>query len=244
MRRERTAPPKKEWVRGGRLPGVILASASPRRRELLKRIVPRFRIVPSRVDEDRFRDADPAVFAARAAEAKARAVGRRHPRSLVIAADTLVSLGNEVFGKPGSRAEAVSMLGRLSGRTHTVVTAIALYHHRTGRILSGRETSRVTFHRLEPDDLEDNLDGNEYLDKAGAYAIQESGSRLVKRLEGGYDNVVGLPLGLLMRLIQRFFEQQAAPARMNKEMFENRLKRRRPLSGEGIRDRAGHEEVK
>lgn len=210
----RRATQKKARSRGAGRPSVILASASPRRRELLKKIVPRFRVVPSRVDEERFREADPEAFAGRAAEAKARAVGREHPRSLVIAADTLVSLGEEIFGKPGSRAEARSMLLRLSGRRHMVVTAVVMVHHQTERILAGRETSWVTFKELSPAAVDAYLDDNEYRDKAGAYAIQESGDILVKSLEGDYDNVVGLPGGLVKRLIKRFLKQQSACTRM------------------------------
>lgn len=201
------ATQKKARNPGAVRPSVILASASPRRRELLKKIVPRFRVVPSRVDEERFREADPAAFAGRAAEAKARAVGREHPRSLVIAADTLVSLGDEIFGKPGSRAEARSMLLRLSGRRHMVVTAVVMFHRQTGRILAGRETSWVTFKELSLEAVESYLDNNEYRDKAGAYAIQESGDILVRSLEGDYDNVVGLPGGLVKRLMSQFRKQ-------------------------------------
>jgi len=183
---------------------VVLASASPRRRELLKKIIPRFRVVPSRVDEGQFRDKDPEEFALRAAAAKAEAVGRKNPSSLTIAADTVVVLGAEMFGKPKSRTEARRMLSRLSGREHKVITVVVLYRHRDGRTASGVETSRVTFKTLSPSVIESYLKAVNCLDKAGAYAIQESGDALVERLRGDYDNVVGLPLALLSRLLQRF----------------------------------------
>lgn len=189
---------------------VVLASASPRRRELLKKIIPRFRVVPSRIDEGRFRDKNPEEFALRAAAAKAEAVGRKHPSSLIIAADTVVVLGAEMFGKPKSRTEARRMLSRLSGREHRVITVVVLYRHRDGRTVSGMETSRVTFKPLDPSAIESYLKAVNCLDKAGAYAIQESGDDLVERLVGDYDNVVGLPLALLRRLLAAFVD--APPA--------------------------------
>jgi len=182
-------------------PKVILASASPRRRELLKKIVPRFEVVPSGVDEERFRGLEPNAFALEAALAKAKAVGRKHPSSLIIAADTLVLLGDQVFGKPASRDQARAMLAKLSGKTHKVITAVVLYRKDRGRVLAGLEMSRVTFKRLGRKVIEDYLDSSEFLDKAGAYAIQESGDTLVARLEGDFDNVVGLPIALLQHLL-------------------------------------------
>jgi septum formation protein len=187
-----------------RVPDVILASASPRRRRLLKRIVPVFKVLATDVDEDKFRSDDPGRYALRAAKAKARAGARVHPGDLIIAADTLVSLGRRIFGKPGTRDQARSMLAALSGRRHRVVTAVVLYRARPRRMLTGSETSRVTFKRLGAGDIEAYLDSVEYTDKAGAYAIQEFGDRLVARLEGDYDNVVGLPVGLTRRLLEKW----------------------------------------
>jgi len=185
-------------------PRVILASASPRRRELLKKVIPRFTVVPSGVDEDRCRGLEPNAFALEAAMAKAKAVGSKHPSSLIIAADTLVILGEKVFGKPAGRDQARSMLAALSGRTHKVITAVVLYRRDRGRVVAGVEMSRVTFKKLGRKAIEDHLDSSEYLDKAGAYAIQESGDRLVARLDGDYDNVVGLPVALLRRLMAEY----------------------------------------
>jgi septum formation protein len=197
----RTREPRKR--RPGE-PGVVLASESPRRRRLLRQVVPRFRVVPPGMNEERFRGPDPAAFALRAARAKARAVGEKYPDSLVIAADTLVSLGSRVFGKPRNRSEARAMLRALSGRRHRVTTAVVLYRAATGRMLDGRATSRVTFRKLSRADVERYLDRVDYLDKAGAYAIQESGEDLVARLDGDFDNVVGFPTGLVHRLMERW----------------------------------------
>ena len=180
---------------------VILASASPRRRLLLRQIIPAYRVMSTDVDEGRFRSEDPVLYALRAAKAKARAAGRLHPEALIIAADTLVSLGRRIFGKPSSREDARDMLRELSGRRHRVVTAVVLYRARPRRMLSGSTTSWVTFKKLGPKDIEAYLDSVDTRDKAGAYAIQESGDRLVAKLQGDYDNVVGLPTGLVRKLL-------------------------------------------
>jgi len=185
-------------------PGVILASASPRRGELLKRIVDDFRVVPSGIDEEPLRERNPVGYAVRAAIAKAETVGGAYPHDLIIAADTLVCLENEIFGKPADRDEARDMLTKLSGRRHRVVTGIAIYRKSADRLLHGHETTWVTFKALEPEAIERYLDTADYLDKAGAYAIQESGDALVEKLEGDYDNVVGFPVGKVRDLLLEF----------------------------------------
>jgi len=187
-----------------RTPAVILASASPRRRELLKKLIRRFRTVPSRIDEELFLARDPVESALQTATAKARAVGEKYPSSLIIAADTLVALDGEIFGKPRSPEEARSIMDRLSGRRHRVITAVVLYRKDRGKTLADFETSWVTFKKLEGADIEACLKSDDYQDKAGGYAIQESEDALVEKLEGDYDNVVGLPVRLLDRLLEQF----------------------------------------
>lgn len=189
---------------GPRNPEVILASASPRRRELLKQLVKRFRTVPSGVDEDIFMGRDPVASALLAAAAKARAVGGKYPASLVIGADTLVTMDGEIFGKPRSREEARAIMEKLSGRRHRVITAVVVYRKDGEKMLTGHESSWVTFKKLAHGDIEAYLESGGYHDKAGGYAIQESEDALVERLEGDYDNVVGLPVRLLGRLLKRF----------------------------------------
>jgi len=191
--------------------GIILASASPRRSELLKRIVDDFRVVPSGIDEEPLRERNPVGYAVRAAIAKAETVGGAYPHALIIAADTLVCLENEIFGKPADKNEARDMLAKLSGRRHRVVTGIAIYRKSANRLLHDHETSWVTFKALEPEAIERYLDTADYLDKAGAYAIQESGDALVEKLEGDYDNVVGFPVGKVRDLLLEF-ERPAAGA--------------------------------
>jgi septum formation protein len=183
---------------------LILASASPRRRELLKRIAPGFRIVPSQVDEASVRETDPVRFAVVAALLKARDVGERNPSSLVLAADTVVSLGDEIFGKPADREEARGTLKKLSGRRHRVITGVALYRKDEGRRLTGHEESLVRFRPLDDRAVESYLDTEDHIDKAGSYAIQEVNNAFVEELVGDYNNVVGLPLRLVEEMLRRF----------------------------------------
>lgn len=183
---------------------LILASASPRRRELLARIVPVFRVVPSRVDETSVRETDPVRFAVGAALLKARDVGARNPASLVLAADTVVSLGGEIFGKPADRGEARATLKKLSGSRHRVITGVALYREDEARSITGHEESLVRFRPLDERAVESYLDTEDHVDKAGSYAIQEVNDAFVEELAGDYDNVVGLPLRLVGELLRKF----------------------------------------
>jgi 23S rRNA (uracil1939-C5)-methyltransferase len=183
---------------------IILASQSPRRKELLTKIIPEFRIVPSGVDEECFREKDPLRFALRAAEAKARDVGEKYPSSVIIAADTIVCLKDEVFGKPKDRAEAKEILEKLSGQRHRVITAVAIYRRDGNRLHTGYEISYVTFRTLGEKDIATYLEASEFLDKAGSYAVQEIGDAFVETLEGDYDNVVGFPVRRVKKLLDEF----------------------------------------
>ncbi len=183
---------------------IILASQSPRRKDLLRRIVTEFRVVPSEFDEGTIAEKDPLRFAVIAAEAKARDVGGKFPSALVIAADTVVNLGREILGKPTDIGEARQMLGKLSGCRHRVITAVSLFKRDEDRLLTGYEISRVTFRALTEAQIDSYLETGEYLDKAGSYAVQEVGDAFVERLDGDYDNVVGLPAKCVKRLLDEF----------------------------------------
>lgn len=187
---------------------LILASASPRRRELLKRLVPDFHVVPSRADETSVPETDPVRFAVAAALLKAREVGERNPASIVLAADTVVDLEGEIFGKPTDREEARATLKKLSGRRHRVITGVALYRKDEGRSLTGYEESRVRFRPLDDRAIESYLDTENHVDKAGSYAIQEVHDAFVEELVGDYDNVVGLPLRLVREMLGRFRDRE------------------------------------
>jgi len=180
-----------------KLPPIILASASPRRMELLKQLVSGFAVVPSRASELHHEDLTAGEISQINACRKARQVAKQHPDSLVLGADTLVCLGTRIFGKPSSRRQAAEMLRELGGRTHTVVTGVCLLHLRRHRQRVFAETSFVTFHPLTDQQVSAYLGRVNPLDKAGAYAIQESGELIVEIVTGSFSNVVGLPLARL-----------------------------------------------
>ncbi|MFM1770153.1 MAG: hypothetical protein RJA22_2682 [Verrucomicrobiota bacterium] len=184
-------------------PAVILASASPRRSELLRGLGVEFVVVPSRAAELEPEHLSPAETALVNAWRKARAVACRHPGRVVLAADTVVSLGAEQFAKPIDLADAERMLGRLQGRTHQVVTGVCLLSLRPWRERLFAVTTAVTFRRLHAGQIRRYLRRIHPLDKAGGYAIQEEGDQVVRGIRGSYTNVVGLP-------VERLREELAA----------------------------------
>lgn len=184
---------------------LILASGSPRRRELLRNAGFTFEVIPPEVAEDNPDNEAPAMLVERLALDKAEAVAGRFHRQdnvVVLGADTVVVVDSTLLGKPASPAEARQMLQRLSGRTHEVITGVALVEPETARRTVAHETTRVFFRPLEPQEMEDYVATGEPLDKAGAYAIQGGASRFVTRVEGCYFNVMGLPVALVDRLLR------------------------------------------
>ncbi len=182
---------------------IILASASPRRKELLTEIVKDFTVVPSGFDESVLDISGPVDFVKKASYEKAKDVAGRNWDALVIGADTIVVLDGKIFGKPNDLSHAKEMLTALSGRTHQVMTGITLI--KQGRSVTGHAETEVTFKRLSEKDIDDYLKNDLVLDKAGSYAIQEIGEKFVKKIKGDRNNVVGLPLDLLkgmLRLLQ------------------------------------------
>lgn len=180
-------------------PPLILASASPRRAELLRQLGVVFTVVVSEVPEvhpDQLTGAEAAQINA---YRKARMVAKKHPDSLVLAADTLVYLGTKLYGKPTDLEEAYRMLEELQGRTHQVVTGFCLMHLRARRHVVRLETTAVRFRALDTVAIRRYLTAVNPLDKAGAYAIQEHGEWLIENVEGSYSNVIGLPLERLRR---------------------------------------------
>jgi septum formation protein len=176
------------------LPPLILASISPRRVELLREMGLRFRVVPSDAPEARNEQLTARELCQLNAYRKARTVAKKIPDALVIGADTLVCLDDEIFGKPASLADARQMIGKLQGRTHRVATGVCLIHLRRFRQKMFTETTRVTLRRLDLKQILYYLGAINPLDKAGAYAIQEKGDLLVEGISGSYSNVVGLPI--------------------------------------------------
>ena len=187
-------------------PRLILASASPRRAEILRQAGIPFRVVRTSVDESPRRGESPARLAARLAREKALAASRRvRGPAIILGADTVVVAGHRILGKPASHADARRMLRLLSGRTHRVLTAVALLHlaprARRPPILSVVESTRVTFTPLTARQIAAYVATREPMGKAGAYAIQGHAGKFVTRIEGCYFNVVGLPLARLCRLL-------------------------------------------
>ncbi len=185
---------------------LILASASPRRKELLRRFDLDFEVRPADVDETPFPGEDAAAYPLRVAvkKAMAAAAAAEDENAIVIAADTAVIVDDDILGKPADETEAEVMLSRLSGREHVVVTGIGLADTASGRTLSAAEQTIVYFHPLSDAEIRAYIASGECLDKAGAYGIQGKGALLVRKIDGDYFNVMGLPLGRLYRLLLRF----------------------------------------
>jgi len=179
----------------------VLASGSPRRRELLRRAGIRFRVRTAEVDERVRKGETPRAHVRRLAQAKAEAVWQ--PGERVLGADTVVVVDDEILGKPRNAREARRMLRLLSGREHRVLTGVCLME-RDGRRRAGVAGTRVWFRRLSRAEIDHYIEGGEPFDKAGAYAIQGQASRFVERIAGCYSNVVGLP-------VSRVYDMLAQP---------------------------------
>lgn len=177
-----------------KLPPLILASASPRRAELLRQLKLEFEVVPSDALEVFDENLSPLELCQLNAHRKARAVAKKIPDALVLGADTLVFLDHKIFGKPKDAAEAKNMLLQLQGRTHQVVTGVSLIHLRKYRERIFAISTDVVFRPLTPAQIDEYLTKINALDKAGAYAIQENGEMIVSEISGSFSNVVGLPM--------------------------------------------------
>jgi len=185
---------------------LILASASPRRTEILRDAGFSFEVVQANVDETRLRGETARAMTRRLAEAKACAVAERlHPLegAIVIGADTTVEIRGRLLGKPQSAKDARRMLLQLGGKTHRVVTSVAVLRIPDRVTQTATETTRVRFARMSGDEIAAYLATGEPLDKAGAYAVQGIGGRFIERIEGCYFNVVGLPLARVYQMLIR-----------------------------------------
>jgi septum formation protein len=180
---------------------ILLASSSPRRLEILTRSGIPFEALASRIEERPPLPLGPLRFVAWAARAKAQAVAAKSPGRIVVAADTEVVLRGRIFGKPKDGAEAADFLRALSGKTHQVYTAVHVIDGRSGREAHGLSRTHVTMRELSAREIGAYVRTGEPQDKAGAYAIQGKGRRLIVSIRGPYDNVVGMPMRLLTRLL-------------------------------------------
>lgn len=177
---------------------LILASKSPRRKELLKQIGIPFVVVVSDAEEVSGNSWTPAALVVENAKRKARAVAEKYPDSPVLGADTVVSSEGKIFGKPKDKDEARKMLTALSGKMHEVTTGLALINRNEIRTTS--VTTKVFFDTMTKADIDAYIATEEPMDKAGAYAIQGKAARFIEKIEGSYSNVVGLPLNALIQL--------------------------------------------
>ncbi|MSU35952.1 MAG: septum formation protein Maf [Pedosphaera sp.] len=185
-------------------PPLILASGSPRRRELLSRFVKEFLVVTSDVSETHSAGVPPRRLCELNAERKALAIAERYPSHLVLGADTLVFLEGRPLGKPADMMEARDMLSQLSGRVHEVITGVCLVCQQAKRMRLFAESTRVKFRELSTLDITEYLSRVHVLDKAGSYALQEHGGRIIERVEGSESNVVGLPMEAVRKALEQW----------------------------------------
>jgi len=181
----------------------MLASASPRRQEMLRCLGLEFQVKAAAVDEKLLPTESPEEYVLRVSGEKAQAVSAALPESWVVAADTIVVLGGEILGKPDNRATALAMLKRLSGRRHRVLTGFCVSSLKLKQVISQLAETEVCFNDLSDEALEAYVKTGDPLDKAGAYGIQSFGGVLVKEIIGSYTNVVGLPLAELINELLR-----------------------------------------
>jgi septum formation protein len=183
---------------------IILASASPRRKELLEKIGLKFEVEPSDYPEDMRSGLSPDELARAISLEKARVVASRHRNAIVIAADTFIVFRGKIMGKPGTEAEARKMLMRLRGKPHSVITGFTILDTDENRVFTKSVETVVYIKNLTSEEVDAYVKSGEPLDKAGAYAIQGLGSIIVERIEGDYFNVIGLPLSALAEGLKDF----------------------------------------
>jgi septum formation protein len=189
---------------------IILASGSPRRKELLEKIGLKFIVDPSDYEEDlpaRIQmgtDLELEELAKSISIGKATAVAKKYPDAIIIAADTIGVLGEKVIGKPGTPKEAREMLEALSGKSHSVISAFTVLESASQKMITRTVQTKVFFKKLNRAEIENYVKTEEPLDKAGAYAIQGKGAILVEKINGDYYNVVGLPLSALSEVLKEF----------------------------------------
>jgi septum formation protein len=187
-------------------PLFVLASKSPRRKELLNKIGINAQVIPSNVDEDAYKGLEAEKMVMQLSFVKAADVARSFRKNtFVIGADTCVCLEGKIFGKPESKDDAKRMLEELSGKTHQVYTGYCVIDCGSGKSVSRCAVTNVTFKELTESEIEAYVETGEPLDKAGAYGIQEKGAVFVEKIDGDYSNVVGLPLSPLYKLFKEEF---------------------------------------
>lgn len=183
---------------------IILASGSPRRKELLQILGLQFDLEESNYKEELEKKRNPKELACFLSQNKAKAVAQKHKDAIVIAADTLIVFQGKILGKPRSREDAQEMLRRISNKSHSVITGFTIIDTRKNKTISQTVETKVYFRKLSEKEIENYVKTGEPQDKAGAYGIQGLGQILIQRIEGDYANVVGLPLGALAQSLKEF----------------------------------------
>lgn len=202
----------KEKLAGDFMSELILASSSPRRREILSLVYPSFQIITKDVDETVDPKLPPVEIVMNLAERKAKGVAEEYPDAFVVGADTIVYLDGSILGKPKDAEDAEQMLSRLSGTTHSVFTGVAICYK--GKVDTFYERTDVTFWELTDDEISEYIKTGEPLDKAGSYGIQGIGATLVKEIHGDYYTVVGLPIAKLYRHLKKMGFGEEKPAKL------------------------------
>lgn len=181
-----------------------MASKSPRRIALLRKIGLKFKVEASKYSENLNLKLEPRSLVRVLSAGKAEYVAARHKNAVIIAADTVVVIRGKIFGKPRSKTEAKKMLKMLSGQSHKVITGFTIIDTGTARKISGEEETKVFFRKLSGEEIKSYVNSGEPMGKAGSYAVQGLGAVIVRRIEGDYFNVVGLPLNSLMAALKKF----------------------------------------
>ncbi len=185
---------------------IILASGSPRRKEILANTKLKFKVITSDIDETVLENEKPVQLVLRLALEKCMDVASKYSKDLVIGADTIVVLDNTILGKPKNEDEAFKMLSMLSDREHQVITGISIINLDNNKKIIDYVISNVKFKKLTEQDIRDYISTNEYKDKAGAYGIQGYGALLVEEIRGDYFNIVGLPISRLGDILKTSFD--------------------------------------
>jgi septum formation protein len=183
---------------------IILASNSPRRKDLLKQIGLEFEIDPSNYQEDMTLKMEPRKLAEHLSLGKSEEVAKRHKDAIIISADTIIVIGGEIFGKPKTESRARYMLEKLSGNVHSVITGFTIIDTATNKKITKSVETKVYFRRISGEEIDAYIGTGEPLDKGGSYAIQGIAALFVEKIEGDYFNVVGLPIAVLASELKDF----------------------------------------
>lgn len=183
---------------------LVLASASPRREEILKQLKLKFTVVPSKIDETEFKADNPAELVEILAVEKAKAVSELVENVIIIAADTIVVADGQILGKPKNKIEAKKMLKKLSGQRHQVITGLAVLNSVSGEYQAVNDITEVKMSVLTEKEIEKYIEQEDILDKAGSYAIQGLGSIFIEEIKGSYYSVMGMPIHQLAKLLDKF----------------------------------------